>query len=64
MTERREQLRRLKNTVMGAGNRLNLLGRSGELGPQAETELRAMAAELSDVARRLERILTGLREEV
>ncbi len=64
MTETHEQLRRLKNTVMGAGNRLSLLGRSGELGPQAETELRLMAAELSQVARRLERILTGLREEI
>ncbi len=63
MTESLEQLRRLKNTVMGAANRLALLGRSGELAPEADRELRMIAAELADVARRLERMLTGLGEK-
>ncbi|MDQ6710329.1 MAG: hypothetical protein M3Z11_07200 [Candidatus Dormibacteraeota bacterium] len=63
MTESLEQLRRLKNTVMGAANRLALLGRSGELPPEADRELRMISGELADVARRLERMLTGLGEK-
>ena len=61
MSETPEQLRRLKNTIMGAGNRLSLLGRSGELDPDASKELRTIAAELTDVVQRLERVLSRTR---
>ncbi len=63
MTESLEQLRRLKNTVMGAANRLALLGRSGELPPEATQELAALSAELAQTALRLERLLQRLRRD-
>ena len=63
MSEAQEQLRRLKNTVMGAGHRLSLLGRSGELDPEASKELRTISAELTDVVQRLERVLARTRRD-
>ncbi|GAC1481251.1 MAG: hypothetical protein PVSMB9_06430 [Candidatus Dormibacteria bacterium] len=63
MSETPEQLRRLKNTIMGAGHRLSMLGRSGELDPDASKELRTISAELADVVRRLERVLTRTRRD-
>ncbi len=63
MTESLEQLRRLKNTVMGAANRLALLGRSGELTAEATQELVALSAELAQTAMRLERLLQRLRRD-
>jgi hypothetical protein len=63
MTDSKEQLRRLKNTVMGASHRLSLLARSGELGSDASGDLNQVAAELAAAVRRLERLLAGLPEE-
>jgi hypothetical protein len=63
MTDAQEQLRRLKNTVMGAGHRLSVLGRSGELPPEADHELRLISGELAEVAARLERMLARLRRD-
>lgn len=56
-----EQLRRLKNTVMGAGHRLSLLARSGGFPPDDAVELAAISRELGDAVARLERLLTALR---
>jgi hypothetical protein len=53
----------LKNTIMGAGHRLTVLARSGELPPESEVELRALSSELADVVGRLERLLTRLRQD-
>lgn len=55
-----EQLRRLKNTVMGVSNRLSQLGRSREL-PDAAEELASIGRELAATAQRLERLLATLR---
>jgi hypothetical protein len=63
MTDSTEQLRRLKNTIMGAGHRLTVLARSGELAPESEAELRALSSDLADVVGRLERLLARLRAE-
>lgn len=63
MTDSKEQLRRLKNTVMGASHRLSLIARAGELGPDASRELNQVAAELAAAVRRLERLVAGLPEE-
>ena len=63
MSGAQEQLRRLKNTIMGAGHRLSILGRSGELDPDASHELRAISAALTDAAQRLERMLGRLPRE-
>ena len=58
-----EQLRRLKNTVMGAGHRLSQMAQSGELHPGAASELAAITRELNDAVGRLERLLAVLRRE-
>src|SRR5437016_5770953 len=55
-----EQLRRLKNTVMGAGYRLSQLAQSGALNAGATTELAAITRDLNDAAGRLERLLAAL----
>ena len=55
-----EQLRRLKNTVMGAGYRLSQLAQSGEVGAAAVTELASIARDLNEAAARLERLLATL----
>ncbi len=60
-TEVYEQLRRLKNTVMGAGHRLSLLTRSGQLAASEAEALAALAAELAAAAQRLERLLAAHR---
>ncbi len=60
-TETTEQLRRLKNTVMGAGHRLSLLARSKDFRPDEALALGAVAGGLSAAAQRLEHILTALR---
>jgi hypothetical protein len=60
-TETYEQLRRLKNTVMGAGHRLSLLTRSGRLAGSEAEALAAIAADLAAAAQRLERLLAGHR---
>jgi len=57
-----EQLRRLKNTVMGAGYRLSQLAQSTEL-RHAATELESIARDLNDAVGRLERLLASLRSE-
>ena len=61
MTDSEEQLRRLKNTVMGAGHRLSLLANSGELEPGAGKELSEISSELADAARRLGQLLAAMR---
>lgn len=60
MTDSAEQLRRLKNTIMGASHRLSLLARSTELGQQSST-LQEIAAELQATVERLERLLASVR---
>lgn len=61
-SSRDEQLRRLKNTIMGAGYRLGQLARSGELGEPEVAELTAISRSLTDAALRLERLLTSVRD--
>jgi hypothetical protein len=58
-----EQLRRLKNTVMGAGYRLSQLAQSGELHPGAATELASITRDLNEAAGRLERLLATLKRD-
>lgn len=58
-----EQLRRLKNTVMGAGYRLSQLAQSGELHAGAATELASITRDLNEAVGRLERLLASLRSE-
>lgn len=58
-----EQLRRLKNTVMGAGYRLSQLAQSGELPPGSATELAAITRDLNEAAGRLERLLATLQRD-
>jgi len=55
-----EQLRRLKNTVMGAGYRLSQLAQSGELQGAAASELTSIARDLNEAAARLEGLLAAL----
>jgi len=55
-----EQLRRLKNTVMGAGYRLSQLAQSGKLQPGAATELASITRDLNEATARLERLLATL----
>lgn len=57
-----EQLRRLKNTIMGAGYRLTQLAKSEEFGRDAATELTAISRGLTDAAQRLERLLAAVRQ--
>jgi hypothetical protein len=63
MTDSEEQLRRLKNTVMGAGHRLSLLAKSGELEADAGRELSEISSELAEAARRLGQLLAAMRLE-
>jgi hypothetical protein len=58
-----EQLRRLKNTVMGAAHRLSLLDRSDGFPADAAGELESIIQQLNDAVARLERLLTGLRRD-
>ena len=58
-----EQLRRLKNTVMGAGYRLSQLAQSGELHASASTELASITRDLNEAAGRLERLLATLQRD-
>ena len=57
-----EQLRRLKNTVMGAGHRLSLLAGAG-VSDLTAAELAAISRELGEAAQRLERLLSRLRRD-
>ena len=54
-----EQLRRLKNTVMGASNRLRLL--AGEFPPDEARALQESASVLADAAQRLDGLLSRIR---
>ena len=56
-----EQLRRLKNTIMGAGYRLAQLTKSGEIPYEARGELGTISQTLTDAALRLERLLAAVR---
>ena len=58
-----EQLRRLKNTVMGAGYRLSQLAQSGELQAGASTELASITRDLNEAVGRLERLLAALQRD-
>jgi hypothetical protein len=58
-----EQLRRLKNTVMGAGYRLSQLAQSGELHAGASTELASITRDLNEAVGRLERLLATLQRD-
>lgn len=62
ITAPEEQLRRLKNTIMGAGYRLTQLAKSEEFGPEATAELMAISRGLTDAAQRLERLLAAVRQ--
>ncbi len=61
MTTPYEQLRRLKNTIMGAGHRLSIVARSGDVSAEEARVLAQMAAELATAAQRLERLLVASR---
>ena len=58
-----EQLRRLKNTVMGAGYRLAQLAQSGEFQPGESTELASITRDLNETVARLERLLAALHRD-
>jgi hypothetical protein len=58
-----EQLRRLKNTVMGAGYRLSQLAKSRELHVGAATELASISRDLNEAVGRLERLLAALQRD-
>lgn len=61
MSDTYEQLRRLKNTVMGAGHRLSVLAGSGAVSDDDARILGETSRELAAAAQRLERLLAGLR---
>jgi hypothetical protein len=63
LSDTEEQLRRLKNTVMGAGYRLSQLAQSGELQAAAATELTSITRDLNQAAARLERLLATLQRD-
>jgi hypothetical protein len=56
-----EQLRRLKNTLMGAGHRLALLARSGVLDADEAAAVAQVAGEAAQAAQRLEQLLARRR---
>jgi len=58
-----EQLRRLKNTVMGAGHRLSQLAQSGSLAGELAGELTSISRDLNAAVGRLERLLATLRRD-
>src|ERR1700682_853620 len=58
-----EQLRRLKNTVMGASYRLSQLAQSGDLHAGASTELASITRDLEEAAGRLERLLARIQRD-
>jgi len=58
-----EQLRRLKNTVMGAGYRLSQLAQSGQMHAAAAAELASISRELTEAVARLERLLAALQQD-
>src|ERR1700716_675995 len=58
-----EQLRRLKNTVMGAAYRLSELARLGDLHAGAATELASISRDLNEAVGRLERLLATLQRD-
>src|ERR1700730_1952135 len=58
-----EQLRRLKNTVMGAGYRLSQLAPSGELHASASTELASITRDLDAAAGRYGRLPDTLQRD-
>jgi hypothetical protein len=60
-SDEQEQLRRLKNTVMGASHRLSLLARGDAIPHESSPELLEVSQLLAQCARRLERLLAGLR---
>ena len=62
-TPTEEQLRRLKNTVMGAGHRLSQLAQSGSLAEEVAGELASISRELNAAVGRLERLLATLRRD-
>jgi hypothetical protein len=58
-----EQIRRLKNTIMGAAHRLSLLARAETLSRQDKDGLASISRDLADAAQRLERLLAVLRPD-
>jgi hypothetical protein len=58
-----EQLRRLKNTVMGAAYRLAQLAQSGELQAGESTELASITRDLNEAVGRLEQLLATLHRD-
>ena len=57
-----EQLRRLKNTIMGASHRLTLLSQVEDF-TAAAPEMVAVSGQLNDAVRQLERVLSRLQTE-
>jgi hypothetical protein len=60
VTDTAEQLRRLKNTIMGASHRLTLLSKSPELARESDSLLEVAMALQSSVEE-LERLLASVR---
>jgi hypothetical protein len=60
VTDTAEQLRRLKNTIMGVSHRLTLLSKSPELARESDSLLEVATALQSSVEE-LERLLASVR---
>ena len=58
-----EQLRRLKNTVMGASYRLRQMAQTGDWHGGVAAELTSITRELDEAVGRLERLLNVLRRD-
>ncbi|HYM51000.1 MAG TPA: hypothetical protein VET65_10585 [Candidatus Limnocylindrales bacterium] len=59
----REQLRRLKNTVMGVSHRLTVLSRSADVPAPSAGSLADIAQDLAVAAERIDRLLSALDRE-
>jgi hypothetical protein len=64
MTNKYEQLRRLKNTLMGAGHRLEMLAADPEYSPELRDGLRSIALELRGAVSSFDRLLRSNVEEL
>ena len=64
MTEQREQLRRLKNTLMGAGHRLELLAGDPDYPSDVRAGLLSLALELRATVSRFDQLLLSHIEEL
>jgi hypothetical protein len=64
MSNSYEQLRRLKNTLMGAGHRLEILAGDSQYSPELRDGLRSIALELRRTVSSFDRLLRSKIEEL